>query len=95
MELRKKNRRVFGDFTGDNGKSYFPSRKLRIKTQIVFFCPEISLRLPGLFGDTGTCGMQAGCKAESCRSLFLKFYLFIYFLAMPCHMQELSCLTRD
>ena len=53
MELRKKNRRVFGDFTGDNGKSYFPSRKLRIKTQIVFFCPEISLRLPGLFGDSG------------------------------------------
>ena len=75
MELRKKNRRVFGDFTGDNGKSYFPSRKLRIKTQIVFFCPEISLRLPGLFGDTGTCGMQAGCKAESCRSLFLNFYV--------------------
>lgn len=28
----EKNRRVFGDFTGDNGKSYFPSRKLRIKT---------------------------------------------------------------
>lgn len=53
-----------GDFIGDSGKSHFlPSRKLRVKPQIVFPLPRDCLKsCMGWLACRNPGDMQEGCK---------------------------------